>query len=166
MFAARLRSCPTNNVPRWVTFAIDARRFALPLESVLRVVRAAEITPLPLAPEGVAGALDVGGRIVPVFDLRRRLQLAERGLKLSDQFVIAQTPRRTLALVVDAALGLVEAAPADAPDALSPGIPTLRGILSLPDGLVLIHDLEAFLSPEEEVALDAALRALEGQRAR
>ena len=78
MFAARLRSCPTNNVPRWVTFAIDARRFALPLESVLRVVRAAEITPLPLAPEGVAGALDVGGRIVPVFDLRRRLQMERR----------------------------------------------------------------------------------------
>ena len=42
----------------------------------------------------------------------------------------------------------------------------MRGVLSLPDGLVLIHDLEAFLSPEEETALDSALSALEGDRAR
>jgi purine-binding chemotaxis protein CheW len=110
MFAARLRSCPANNVLRWVTFALDDQRFALPLDSVLRVVRAAEITPLPLASECVAGALDVGGRILPVIDLRRRLRLPERSLRLSDQFLIARTPRRNLALVVDSALGLVEAA--------------------------------------------------------
>ena len=152
--------------PRWVTFALDDQRFALPLDSVLRVVRAAEITPLPLAPDGVAGALDVGGRILPVFDLRRRLQLPERPLRLSDQFLIAQTPRRTVAMVVDLALGLVEAELVDDSAALAPQMRHLRGVLSLPDGLVLIHDLEAFLSPTQEDALDSALRSLETPRAR
>lgn len=166
MFAARLRSCPANNVLRWVTFALDEQRFALPLDSVLRIVRAAEITPLPLAPAAVSGAIDVGGRILPVFDLRRRLQLAERSLRLSDQFLIAQSPRRTLALVVDSALGLVEAAPSEGSESLSPRMSHLRGVLSLPDGLVLIHDLEAFLSAEQETVLDTALQTLEAERAR
>jgi purine-binding chemotaxis protein CheW len=148
-----------------VTFALDEQRFALPLDSVLRVVRAVEITPLPLAPEAVRGAIDVGGRILPVFDLRRRLQLAPRALRLSDQFLIAQTTRRTLALVVDAVPGLLDASPSDESDSLPPRMRHLRGVLSLPDGLVLIHDLEAFLSPEEETALDSALSTLEGQRA-
>jgi purine-binding chemotaxis protein CheW len=50
---------------RWVAFSVDTRRFALPLDAVERVVRAAEYTPLPLAPDVVLGALDVAGEILP-----------------------------------------------------------------------------------------------------
>jgi purine-binding chemotaxis protein CheW len=142
----------------WVSFALDQHRFALPLESVSRIVRAAEVTPLPLAPDVVAGALDIGGRVLPVFNLRRRLRLPERPLALDDQFVIAHTSRRPVALMVDRALGLIDARPVDDGAELAPN---LRGILSLPDGLVLIQDLESFLSPEEDQALQRALRAAE-----
>jgi hypothetical protein len=67
-------------------------------------------------------------------------------------------------LAVDAALGLrdVEALPA------IEGVP-VSGILSLADGIVLIQDLERFLSPAEDRALEAALvaiRASGGHRAR
>ena len=60
------------NRARWVLFALDAGRYALPLESVERIVRAAEITPLPNTPAVVLGALDIAGDILPVFSLRRR----------------------------------------------------------------------------------------------
>ncbi len=147
-------------MPQWVCFALEGQRYALPLQSVSRIVHAAEVTPLPLAPEGVAGALDVGGRILPVFNLRRRLHLPDRPMRLDDQFVIAHTPRRPVALVVDRALGLIEAQPVE-DAALAPNPPHLRGVLSLPDGLVLIQDLEDFLSAEEDQALESALRAAE-----
>jgi len=159
-----------SDAPRWVTFSIDDRRFALPLDSVVRIVRAAEITPLPRAPGAVSGAIDVGGRILPVFDLRRLLALPARELKLSDQFVIARSSRRELALVVDATLTLVEARAADDARTLLSDVPHLRGALSLPDGLVLIQDLERFLSPGDESALDVELAAaqadVEKRRAR
>ncbi len=147
----------------WVSFALDHQRYALPLESVSRIVRAAEVTPLPLAPEVVAGALDVGGRILPVYNLRRRLRLPDRPLGLDDQFVIAHTARRPVALIVDQALGLIDARPVDDGAALAPHLRHLRGVLSLPDGLVLIQDLEDFLSPAEDEALQTALRAAESR---
>jgi purine-binding chemotaxis protein CheW len=147
--------------PRWVSFALDAQRFALPLAAVSRIVRAVEITPLPLAPGVVAGALDVAGRIMPVYDLRRRLRLPERPLRLDDQLVIAHTARRPVAMVIDRALGIIEAWPRDDAAALEPHLRHLRGVLSQPDGLVLIQDLEDFLSPEEDAALESALRAAE-----
>jgi purine-binding chemotaxis protein CheW len=147
---------------RWVGFALDAQRYALPLESVSRIVRAAEFTPLPLAPDVVAGVLNVGGRILPVYNLRRRLRLPERTLGLDDQFVIAHTARRPVALIVDRALGLIDAQPIEGA-ALAPHLRHLRGVLSLPDGLVLIQDLETFLSPDEDEALQSALRAVEGR---
>jgi purine-binding chemotaxis protein CheW len=157
---------PTDRTDRWVTFALEGQRLALPLASVVRIVHATEITALPLAPEAVAGAIDVAGRILPVFDLRQRLRLPPRELRLTDQFVIARTSRREVALIVDAALGLVEALPTGDAAALAPGLRHLRGVLSLPDGLALIHDLEDFLSADEDAALEAALRDAEARRAR
>jgi purine-binding chemotaxis protein CheW len=143
-----------------VRFTLDAQSYALPLESVSRIVRAAEVTPLPLAPDLVAGALDVGGRILPVFNLRRRLRLPERPIGLDDQFVIARSARRLVALVVDHAVGVIDAWPAD-DAALAPRQQHLRGVLSTADGLVLITDLESFLSAEEDQALESALHAAE-----
>jgi purine-binding chemotaxis protein CheW len=146
---------------RWVAFALAGQRYALPLETVSHIVRAAAVTPLPLAPDSVAGALDLGGRVVPVYDLRRRFGLPERPLGLDDHFVIARTSERYVALIVDQPLGLIEAQAMSDGGALAPHLRHLLGVLSLPDGLVLIHDLESFLSLEEEAALRRAMRAAE-----
>jgi len=153
---------------RWVLFALDSGRYALPLASIERVVRAAEYTPLPQAPSAVLGAIDVAGNILPVFNLRNRFQLPERPLALSDQFIIARTPRRHVVLAVDAALGVIDEPAQGAIDSarLAPGMPHIRGVLSLPDGLVLIQDLERFLSADETHVLDAAIRDEERRRAR
>ncbi|HTU67349.1 MAG TPA: chemotaxis protein CheW [Steroidobacteraceae bacterium] len=152
---------------RWVLFALDAGRFALPLAAVERVVRAAEVTPLPKAPDVVLGALDVAGDILPVFSVRRRLALADRGIRPADQFVIARTGRRRVVLAVDTALGLADDPGTPVPGAaLAPGLAHIRGIMSGPDGLVLIHDLERFLSDEEARELDAALRDARHRRGR
>jgi purine-binding chemotaxis protein CheW len=153
---------------RWVLFAIDDGRFALPLASVERIVRAAEVTPLPQAPDAILGALDVAGDILPVFSLRRRLDLPDRPLRAADQFVIAHTVRRRVVLCVDSALALHDE-PGDQPvdrASLAPGLTHIRGVFSLPDGLVLIHDLEQFLTDDENDSLDAALSAAEKRRAR
>jgi purine-binding chemotaxis protein CheW len=153
---------------RWLTFSVDTLRFALPLEAVERIVRAAEYTPLPLAPDVVLGALDVAGEILPVFSPRRRFRLADRPLAPTDQFVLARSARRRMVLAVDAALELIEKHPPAGTGARPhvPDLPYLRGALSLPDGLVLIQDLERFLLPEESDALDAAIREEEVRRAR
>jgi purine-binding chemotaxis protein CheW len=151
---------------RWVLFSVDGGRYALPLGSVVRIVRAAGVTPLPLAPDAVLGVLDVAGEILPVFDLRRRFQRESRGIRLTDQFIVATTSRRRVVLAVDAALGVRETAE-DATAAgtqlepeLAAAHPSVGGILSLADGIVLIQDLERFLSPEEDRALEAALASL------
>ena len=150
-----------------LVFRVDAGRYALPLDSVERIVRAAAVTPLPLAPHVISGVIDIGGKILPVFDLRDRFRLPPRALMLDDQFIIARTSRRTVVLVVDAALGVIERADAPVPAReVAPDLAHLRGILSLPDGLVLIQDLERFLSPGESNALESAMRAEEARRAR
>lgn len=139
-----------------VIFHIDGQRHALPLAAVERVLPAAEITPLPGAPAPVLGVIDVAGALLPVFSLRRRLGLAQPGPTPADQFLLARTPRRPLALLVEEVHGVVERETVPVDD-VAPGLEHLDGVARLDDGLLLIHDLERFLSPGEEHALAQAL---------
>lgn len=145
---------------QWVVFRLDDGRYALPLAAVERIVRAAEITPLPGAPGIVLGALDVAGEILPVFDLRRRFGWPARPLDPEDQFVIARSSRRTVVLAIDSAQGVVETSADAITDSqrLERGLEHIRGVMALEDGLVLIHDLEQLLSPDEALALERAMR--------
>ena len=144
---------------QWVIFSLDSGRYALPLAAVDRIVRAVYVTALPLAPDIVLGAIDVEGRVLPVFNIRRRFRLPERTIDPADQFLIARTARRTVVLVIDAAQGVLERPATAMIDAASiaPDLAHLQGVIQLEDGLVLIHDLEHFLSPDEARTLDEAM---------
>ena len=142
-----------------VVFTLDEQRYALRLAAVERVVRAVEVTPLPKAPEIVLGMINAQGRIVPVVNVRKRFQLPEREVELSDQFIIARTSRRTVALVVDAVNEVVPCPEAQvvAAEKILPGLEHVAGVLKLPDGMIFVHDLDRFLSLDEEQALEAAM---------
>lgn len=145
-----------------VVFALDDRRYALALTAVERVLRMVEVAPFPKAPEIVSGVIDVQGELVPVLNVRRRFRLPERAPTVRDQLLLARTRRRRVALVVDAVEGVV-APPAAGhvePDAIVPGLDYVRGVMRLePHGLLFIHDLDTFLSLEEDHAMAAALPA-------
>jgi len=143
----------------YLVFALDELRYALPLSAVERVIRAVEITPLPKAPPIVLGVINVQGSIIPVVDVRARFRLPAREMSCDDRFILAHTPRRGVALVVDSVGGIRELgrdALADTERTLS-FTEYLHGVAVLEDGLVLINNLDQFLSLDEEGSLDEAL---------
>ena len=142
-----------------VTFLLDETRFGLPLAAVERVVHAPWITPLPKAPTVVLGIFDLQGKAIPAVSLRRRFGLPERPIELTDRLIVAHTGRRLVALHVDAVAGVVDCPDNEivAPDSIAPGIGHVSGVALLDDGLLLIQDLGAVLSLDEEQALQQAL---------
>ena len=148
----------------FVVFSLDEQRYALHLSVVKTTVRAVEVTPLPKAPDIVVGVINVKGQIIPVVNVRQRFDLPEREMELSDRLIIAITSRRTVALLADAVMGVVElgAQQVVATEEVLPGVEYVEGVLKLPDGLVLIHDLDSFLSLDEESTLNAAMAELQG----
>ena len=153
------------NLNHLIVFALDRQRYALPLPVVDRVVRMVAITPLPKAPDIVLGVVNIQGRVIPVIDMRRRFRLPEREIALTDQLVVAHTVRRPVALVADAVQDVITCAEQSliAAENILPRVEYVEGVVKLTDGLILIHDLDKFLSLEEESSLDQALenRALE-----
>jgi purine-binding chemotaxis protein CheW len=152
------------SVLRLVVFGIEGQRYALPLSIVEQVVPMVAVSPLPQAPAIALGVINLHGTIIPVLDIRRRFGFPPRDYGLTSQLVVARTTRRTLALPVDEVAGVMEV-PGDAvtpPDKVLPGIGHVAGIATLPDGLLFIHDLESFLSLDEERQLTEALQEVRG----
>jgi purine-binding chemotaxis protein CheW len=147
-----------------LVFAVDGHRLALELDAVERVVSMVAIAPLAGAPDAVLGAVDVAGEVVPVYDVRRRLELAPRDYGADAVLLLARTARRRVALAADEVAGVREIgdAPVTAADELPPGTRHAAGAVAVEDGLVVIHDLEAFLSEEEERRLARALAEAAG----
>ncbi|MBC8458699.1 MAG: purine-binding chemotaxis protein CheW [Deltaproteobacteria bacterium] len=145
---------------RYVVFSLDGQRYALHLSAVERVIRVVEMTSLPKTPDIVLGIVNVEGQIIPIVNIRKRFRLPERELDLSDVLIIAQIPRRTVALVADNVSGVIEGSEQDITEAkeIFPRMEYVKGVVKLKDGLVLIHDLDKFLSLEEDKELDSALK--------
>lgn len=147
---------------RLLVFALDDRRYALHLEVVERVLRAVEVAPLPDAPECILGIINMKGRIIPAVDMRKRFLLPEKELHPADRFIIAGTPGRTFALLADAVHDVAECPLETVVPATEILLRTgpVEGVMVLADGVVLISDIDRFLSLEEETALDALLKDL------
>jgi purine-binding chemotaxis protein CheW len=142
-----------------VMFTLDGPRYALYLSAVERVVRAAEITPLPKAPEIVLGVINWQGKVIPVIDVRKRFRLPEREMDPDDRLIIARTARRQVALAADAVSGLRDLTGREmvSVEQAIPFAEYLKGVAKIDGELILITDLERFLSLDEEQQLDAAL---------
>ena len=146
-----------------VAFGLDHQRYALRLAAVERILRSVEVTLLPKAPPIVLGIVNISGRIVPVVNVRKRFRLPEKEIELGDHLILGQAGRRPVALVVDEVSSVVERPEREviAAQEILPGLEYVQGVAKLEDGLLLIHDLNTFLSLEEEGTLDKAMREIQ-----
>ncbi len=111
-----------------------------------------EVTPLPRAPEVVLGVINLQGKVVVALDVRRRFGLSPYEPSPNNHLIVARTASRTVTFPVDAVVGLVERPSQDitALESIVPATDCLDGVAKLDDGLLFIHDLDRFLSLDEE----------------
>jgi len=142
-----------------VIFHLDNQTYALALDAVERVLPMLAWASLPQGPAIALGVINLHGSILPVVDIRRRFGRPERSYGVAGHLLIARTRQRRLALPVDEVVGVREISLRTVTPAAAvlPGLAHVKGLVSLDDGVLFIHDLDSFLSLEEESALDAAL---------
>jgi len=141
-----------------VVFVVEGARYGVPLSSAERAFRMVALSPLPGSPRVVLGGINLQGQAVAVVDLRRRFGLPARDYGVAARLLVVRTRRRRLAIAADDVLGLLEVeADAVTPQTLLPGAGPVAGVAALPDGLLIIQDLDAFLTLDEERQLDRAL---------
>ena len=136
-----------------VVFFVEGYRYGIPLEMVERVAPVVEVTPVPDAPDSVMGIINVRGKVLPVINLRKKLHMTERQVKLSDQLLICRVGSRTLAVLVDSIEGSLDYND----DQVSRSEGDGQDVLKTDEGVVYIYDYEHLLNTQEQKVLTKAI---------
>ncbi|PKL81415.1 MAG: chemotaxis protein CheW, partial [Ignavibacteriae bacterium HGW-Ignavibacteriae-3] len=89
-------------------FFLDDRILAFPLDVVIQALFSVEVTPLPAAPDIVAGVINYHGEIVTVVDLRVRFGSRRQEILTSDWFILIRTKKRVLVVVASGVTGVLK----------------------------------------------------------
>jgi purine-binding chemotaxis protein CheW len=145
-------------------YQVGGRYLGIPLERVVKVVRAAEITALPEVPATVAGMLNIQGAVVPVVDMRLKVGVPHRPVALSDIFIVVSGDRGVLALWVDSVDSAQRFTASDLATSgeLLEDLDFVRAVVEYRQELLVVHDVEDFLALEH-AALKLARLARNGR---
>lgn len=72
-------------------FFLDDQRFAIEVNNINTVIRAANVTAIPDPPQLVLGVINIHGKIVPVLDLRARMNLPKSSIEPENRIIIIDT---------------------------------------------------------------------------
>ena len=130
---------------QYVTFAVGDRLFGIDIMSVCEIRQWAPATPLPHQPKWNRGVLNLRGTIVPIHDLRARLDGELTEPTPSHVVVIASIRGQSVGILVDAVSDILTV-PAGNIRPLPPNLAeidnsTISGLVSAGDSMVALLDL-------------------------
>jgi purine-binding chemotaxis protein CheW len=142
-----------------LVFTLDELACALHVSSVVRVIRAMEISKLPKAPEIIKGTINFKGETIPVVDIRKRFGHLRRGTVPNDRIIIADTGKRKVAFFADSVSDIkeLESQRPEISSKSSSRTGSKKDVPKTMNEIILIRDLENFLSHDEEKVLEEAL---------
>jgi purine-binding chemotaxis protein CheW len=129
------------------TFKVDSMMFGVDVQCVQEVQRHMKITEVPLAPEAVAGLINLRGKIVTAIEIRSQLNLPPRDEREPAMNVVLKTTGSVVSLLVDSIGDVVELDETR----LEPPPETMdnktrrfvKALCKLDDGLLLVLDTDA-----------------------
>jgi len=128
------------------TFTLGDQYFGLDVLKVQEIIRAQEMTRVPLAHPVVRGLINLRGQIVTAIDLRRRLDMPDRPSELLPVNIVVQTDDGAVSLLVDEigdVLEVSESAFERPPETLrGTARELILGAYKLKDRLLLVLDTE------------------------
>ncbi len=147
----------------FITFSLDKRLFAIPLEQLNKVIRAVAVTPVPDAGAIIHGVFDYHGEVMPVINLRKRFDMPLKKISTSDHFLLVDSGKHHFALVVDKVDEIKNIAQHEISEVeLSSPLADQAGkqdrsvktFLRNENGITIIYDLELLVNSEVEIQLN------------
>jgi purine-binding chemotaxis protein CheW len=146
-----------NNELILVVFRLLHDEFALPIASVIEILRPHKLTRMPRTPHFVDGVMNLRGRVFPVIDLKRRLGLTESPKDGRTRVMVVDFHGDQMGLIVDEVREVFRGdknSLENAPDlALSVTRDYLSGVVSQGERMILLLDLDRLFVQEETTVI-------------
>jgi len=137
-----------------VGFTIDDEQFGVDILMVQEIIRAAPITPVPNSPDFVEGVINLRGDIIPVIDLRKRLNLYREETDTDTWILILDIDGKVTGFIVDSVskvLKVLESSIEPPPDLVVAGLESqyIHGVCDIGDKLLIFLNFNRILLVEE-----------------
>lgn len=154
-FSSSRHDAEQENLIQLVGFTIGKELFGVDILMVQEIIRAAPITPVPNSPNFVEGVINLRGNILPVIDLRKRLNLYTSDVKQKDTWIlILDIQGKITGFIVDSVtevLKIQEEAIEPPPEIITAGLVNqyLQGVCEIGTQLLIMIDFQRILLQEE-----------------
>jgi len=143
-----------------VTFHLGEEEFAVDILNIQGINRMVQVTRVPNSPEFVEGIINLRGQVIPIIDLRKRLNMPHKEYDKQTRFIVVEIHKLVTGFIVDNVnevlridRNVTEAAPSLISNVSNDFI---TGIAKLEDRLITLLDLDKILSFEEKNELSEA----------
>ena len=154
-----------------VVFRLAGETYGVDIHRVREIIRVQQITRVPKTPDFVEGIINLRGGVIPVIDLRKRLNLHTEETTEDARIVVIEQQEQTIGMIVDQVSQVlrIDSATVEPPSPFIVTVDTryLAGIAKLTDQLIVLLDLDHVLTENERdhlsrIALEVDPDALEG----
>jgi purine-binding chemotaxis protein CheW len=148
------------DVVKLVTFQLGLDLFGADVLSVDRVLRYSPPNCVPDVPGWVEGVVEHRGQVIPVVDLRKRVELSDDSITPETRILVLITTQGWVGAVVDMVheVAMIPPTNISPPPPLFRGLAAefVRGIAKVRDQLVVLLDVDRVLASGERITFDAS----------
>ena len=143
-----LNSTPTAEAGRFLSFSLGSGKYAIPLLCVKEVIAMPQIKSIPQTPPYFLGIINLRGKIIPIIDLHRRLNV-EAAIDENSCVIICDLAPSQIGLVVSSVnqvLNLTQKDIGPRPDGMGNQKRSyITGLAKLEIGMVMLIDVAGCL---------------------
>ena len=143
-----------------VSFKIGNEEFGVDISNVKEIIKMLQITKVPNSPDFVEGVINLRGRVIPVIDLRSKLQIEKKKEDKDTRIIVVELNDNTVGFIVDAVKEVlrIPASITEAPPEMVTGYNSdfIQSVGKLEDRLLILIDLSKVLTTKEHEELSTA----------
>ena len=137
-----------------VAFQLGREEYGINILQVQEIKRMTDITRVPHTPDYLKGVMNLRGSILPVFDLKKRLDLPHYEYSDDARIIIVKSDEVTLGVIVDAVSEVLTIGQEniEPPQAVAGGVIAsyLSGIGKINDRLLILLDINSIIGAGQD----------------
>jgi purine-binding chemotaxis protein CheW len=153
------------DVVQLVIFNLGADLFAADVFAVERVLRYTQPSSVPGVPKWIEGVMPYRDTVIPVVDMRHRIELAEAPVTLDTRILVFNGTGGWIGAIVDSVseVAVVPTASVTPPPPLFHGLPAqfMRGIAKVGEQVVVVLDIDRVLTSSDRLEFERIVETLE-----
>ena len=140
---------------QFVTFTINNELFGVDILDVQEINRMVNITKVPNLSDYVEGIINLRGKVIPVIDLRKRLEFTQKEFDKETRIIVVEIETKVIGFIVDSVNEVIriDSSITEPPPSIKSGVSSeyITAIAKMEDKLISLLNTRKILISEEEI---------------